>query len=138
MGEVASAVQLPGDAVVHSIVRLVQFAGVLVGVATGNPLLANASVKSLAHDALTDVATRAVRETVAGLLRPLPPRDIPPPPPPRPNQRPARTRDGLRPGALRSDQRVPPAAGTTPHRGVAPPPSRRPDPGRGAPGMSRL
>lgn len=68
LGDAAGLVRLtplPGDTSFKFGKRLVQYTGIVIGVMAGQPLLANACMKSLAHD----VVIKAVSETIGHFLK---------------------------------------------------------------------
>lgn len=68
---VATELQLPGDTSVKAIKRMVQFTGIFIGVATGQPLLANACLKSLIHDLVAETISRAIGGVIQNILQPV-------------------------------------------------------------------
>ncbi len=85
MGVIAAKVALPGDNAFKDVRRLVQCTGIVLGVASGVAPLANACMKSLAHDLLAELMARAFREAIGHVLepvrsveRPIPTREIGP------------------------------------------------------------
>jgi hypothetical protein len=60
---IAAEFALPGDTSIKNIKRIVQFTCIAVGVASGQPLLANAGFKSLLHDFVIEAAAKALKHT---------------------------------------------------------------------------
>jgi hypothetical protein len=60
---IAAEFTLPGDTSIKNIKRIVQFTCIAVGVASGQPLLANAGFKSLLHDFVIEAAAKALKHT---------------------------------------------------------------------------
>ncbi|MGH3700639.1 MAG: hypothetical protein ACRDQY_14440 [Pseudonocardiaceae bacterium] len=71
MGVIAAKIVLPGDNTFKDVRRLVQFAGIALGVASGAAPLANACISSLAHDLLAELTAKAFREAIAHVLEPV-------------------------------------------------------------------
>jgi len=67
----ATELPLPGDGLVRGIKHVLQFTGVVVGLATGNPPLANACVKSFAHDVARRAVARSAMESVHAVFTPV-------------------------------------------------------------------
>jgi hypothetical protein len=61
---VAAELTLPADSSIRTVTRLIRFTGVVVGLGTGQPLLANACLKSLAHDWLSHQVSHAIAEVL--------------------------------------------------------------------------
>lgn len=57
---IATELALPGVASINSIKRIVQFAGIIIGVVAGEPLLAKACLKWLAHDLLVEAVSKEI------------------------------------------------------------------------------
>jgi hypothetical protein len=70
LGDVAAAVPLPIDAPLTSIRRVVEITGVVAGVLTGAPVLANACVKALVHDEVSHLASQAIGDALGRLATP--------------------------------------------------------------------
>ncbi|MBV8992724.1 MAG: hypothetical protein JO287_03255 [Pseudonocardiales bacterium] len=60
LADIATELALPGDTWFTGIKRLLQVSGILFGLASGQPFLANACLKSLVHDILLKVASREI------------------------------------------------------------------------------
>ena len=67
----ATEIRLPGDDLVRGIKHVLQFTGVVIGLATGNPLLANACVKSFAYDVARRAVARSAMEAVHAVFTPV-------------------------------------------------------------------
>jgi hypothetical protein len=61
---IAEELPLPGDPIFKGAKRLLQYAGILIGAASGHPLLVNACVKSLLKDYLVDT----VRDVIGSFV----------------------------------------------------------------------
>lgn len=64
LSDIAMELPLPGDLLFTGIKRLVQITGIFVGLASGQPLLVNACLKSLVHDVVGEV----ISETIEAFL----------------------------------------------------------------------
>ena len=64
------AVPLPIDRPLRDLSRITQVAGVAFAVLTGNPVLACASLKALAHDQLIDLVAKGIRDVAFKLVIP--------------------------------------------------------------------
>lgn len=51
---------MPGVASINAIKRIVQFTGIIIGVVAGDPLLAEACLKWLAHDILVEAVSKEI------------------------------------------------------------------------------
>ncbi len=71
MGVIAAKIGLPGDNAFKDVRRLVQCTGIVLGVASGAAPLANACIKSLAHDLLAELMAKAFREAIGHVLEPV-------------------------------------------------------------------
>jgi hypothetical protein len=60
---IAAEFALPGDTSIKNIKTIVQFTCIVVGVASGQPLLANAGFKSWLHDFVIEAAAKALKHT---------------------------------------------------------------------------
>jgi hypothetical protein len=60
---IAAEFALPGDTSIKNIKRMVQVTGIVVGIASGQPLLADACFKSWLHDVVTGAAAKALTRT---------------------------------------------------------------------------
>jgi hypothetical protein len=58
---IAAELALPGDTSIKNIKRMVQFTIIVVGIASGQPILANAGFKSWLHDFVTEAASQALK-----------------------------------------------------------------------------
>ncbi len=68
LSAVAAELTPPADSSIRTVTRLIRFTGVVVGLGTGQPLLANACLKSLARNWLSHKVSHAIAE----VLRPHP------------------------------------------------------------------
>jgi tetratricopeptide (TPR) repeat protein len=71
LGDIAAEVALPGEAAITSIKLLVQITGIVVGLASGQPLLANARLKSLVQDVLPEVVFTEIDDFLTNTLEPF-------------------------------------------------------------------
>jgi tetratricopeptide (TPR) repeat protein len=67
----AGELPLPGDRAVRGVKHVLQFTGVVVGLVTGNPLLANACVKSFAYDVARRAVAHSAMEAVHAVFTPV-------------------------------------------------------------------
>jgi hypothetical protein len=70
LASVAAELALPGDPSFKAIKRMVQFTGIFVGVVGGQPLLANACLKSLVHDLVAEAISKAIGDVIRNALEP--------------------------------------------------------------------
>jgi predicted nucleic acid-binding Zn-ribbon protein len=64
LSAVAAELTLPADSSMWTVTRLIRFTGVAVGFDTGQPVLANACLKSLAHDWLSHQVSHAIAKVL--------------------------------------------------------------------------
>lgn len=65
---IATELPLPGVASINAIKRIVQFTGIIIGVVAGEPLLAKACLKWLAHDCLAEVVSKEIENFLRSTL----------------------------------------------------------------------
>jgi hypothetical protein len=68
--DIAKEFALPGDTVITGIKHVIQIGGILFGLASGQPLLVNACLKSLVHDALLKVVAAKIGAFLGSTLEP--------------------------------------------------------------------
>jgi hypothetical protein len=71
LSDIATELPLPGDLLFTGIKRLVQFTGIFVGLATGQPLLTNACLKSYVHDVVLKTISKAIGDLLTNTLEPV-------------------------------------------------------------------
>jgi len=72
------AVPLPGEHFLDQLSTVIHLAGVAFAVASGNPALACASLKSLAHTAMIDIVSTELQATLTPAPQPQPPAGLDP------------------------------------------------------------
>jgi hypothetical protein len=65
---IATELPLPGDPLIKDIKRLLQCAGIIIGVVAGHPLLVNACVKSLVHDLIFQAVRDVIQDAIENAL----------------------------------------------------------------------
>jgi hypothetical protein len=70
LSDIAPELPLPGDLLFTGIKRLVQFTGIFVGLATGQPLLTNACLKSYVHDVVREAVSDTIGDFLSNTLEP--------------------------------------------------------------------
>lgn len=71
LANIAAELVLPGDTFFLGLKRVMQIGGILVGFLSGQPLLVNACVKSLAHDVLVTAVSRGISALLSNDLEPM-------------------------------------------------------------------
>lgn len=64
LGGAAGAAGLPGDRPLEAVTRVIQFGGIVVGMASGHAVLASACFKSFVHDKLIEGLARGIETTL--------------------------------------------------------------------------
>jgi hypothetical protein len=59
----ATELALPGDTSIKNIKTIVQAIGIIVGIASGQPIITNACLKSWFHDFVTEAVSKAIKVT---------------------------------------------------------------------------
>lgn len=71
LADIATEIALPGDLLFTGLKRLMQIGGILVGVVSSQPLIVNACLKSLAHDAILKVVSKGIGNFLGNTLEPI-------------------------------------------------------------------